>query len=127
MNEPVLFLLGAVALSALGGLIVWVLSRPRREKFGSTINSFSRDLNALAPPGQSPNRKRQRPAGLARPQGTKSNNASNNGANNGAGPRPNPVEQRGNQAHSSGSKRPNKVVQTTPRPRPGPRPRQGQQ
>lgn len=51
MTTPILFLLGAVALSALGGLIVWIASRPRPERFGSTIETFSRDLDALAPPG----------------------------------------------------------------------------
>ena len=123
MNEPVLFLLGAVALSALGGLIVWVLSRPRREKFGNTIDTFSRDLSALAPPGRGSGRKRGRqrrpvvPPGLSQtpnvrpprpnqarsPQGSTSTPAKSNRQN---------------------AARPGKVVQTSPRPRPGPRPRQ---
>lgn len=50
MNTPILFLLGAVALSALGGLVVWIASRPRPEKFGSAMDTFNRDLDALAPP-----------------------------------------------------------------------------
>jgi len=54
VNTPILFLLGAVALSALGGLVVWIASRPRPERFGSTIDSFNRDLDALAPPGSRP-------------------------------------------------------------------------
>lgn len=64
MNTPILFLLGAVALSALGGLVVWIASRPRPEKFGSSIDTFNRDLNALAPPGSRPQRSRRatRPA-----------------------------------------------------------------
>ena len=61
MSEAVLFLLGAVALSALGGLVVWVLNRPRREKFGTTIDVFNRGLNALAPPGSRGGRKRRAP------------------------------------------------------------------
>ncbi len=52
MTVAVQFLIGAAALAALGALGVWIASRPRRERFGSTINSFSNDLNALAPPGQ---------------------------------------------------------------------------
>jgi hypothetical protein len=51
VSTPILFLLGAVALSALGGLVVWIASRPRPERFGSTIDTFTRDLDALAPPG----------------------------------------------------------------------------
>ncbi len=47
-----LFLVGALSLAALGALAVWIASRPRRERFGSTIDTFSRDLDALAPPGQ---------------------------------------------------------------------------
>ncbi len=49
MNTPILFLLGALALSMLGGMVVWLSSRPRKERFGSTIETFSRDLDALAP------------------------------------------------------------------------------
>lgn len=55
MSNPVLFLLGAVALSSLGAMVVWLLSRPRKERFGSSIDSFNRDLSALAPPGSRPN------------------------------------------------------------------------
>ncbi|NNC80231.1 MAG: hypothetical protein HKN94_08780 [Acidimicrobiales bacterium] len=50
MSPPVLFLLGAVSLSMLGGMIVWLSSRPRKQRFGHSIHSFNRDLNALAPP-----------------------------------------------------------------------------
>lgn len=59
MSIPVLFLLGAVALSALGGMGVWIASRPRPEKFGSSIETFNRDLDALAPPGSRKNSRRQ--------------------------------------------------------------------
>lgn len=93
MNDPVLFLLGAVALSALGGLIVWILSRPKREKFGSTIDTFTRDLDALAPPGQ---RSRRQP-----PRSPRQRQAN--------GPRPTKV---------ASSPRPGAAT----RPRPGPRP-----
>lgn len=54
MSDPVLFLLGAVALSVLGAMTVWLLNRPRKVRFGSSIDSFNRDLNALAPPGSRP-------------------------------------------------------------------------
>ena len=50
MTAPVLFLLGALTLSMLGGLLVWMLSRPRKERFGESIHSFRRDLHAIAPP-----------------------------------------------------------------------------
>ncbi len=53
-GSPVLFLLGAVALSSIGAMVVWLLSRPRKERFGSSIDSFNRDLSALAPPGSRP-------------------------------------------------------------------------
>ena len=123
MNEPVLFLLGAVALSALGGLIVWVLSRPRREKFGNTIDTFSRDLSALAPPGSAAARKRgrqRRP--VVAPVGSPNPNVR----------RPGPNQARANVGKSTPSNRqnagrPSKVVQVSPRPRPGPRPRQEHQ
>ncbi len=59
MTTPILFLLGAVALSALGGVVVWIASRPRQERFGSTIDTFNRDLDALAPPGAQPKKTRQ--------------------------------------------------------------------
>lgn len=49
MSPPVLFLLGAVALSMLGAMFVWLSSRPRKQRFGHSIHSFSRDLHALAP------------------------------------------------------------------------------
>lgn len=67
MNTPVLFLLGAVALSALGAMIVWAASRPRKERFGSSVQSFSQNLDALAPPGQQrrPNQQLRRPAQTA--------------------------------------------------------------
>jgi len=68
MNTPVLFLLGAVALSALGGMAVWIASRPRPEKFGSSIDTFTRDLDALAPPGSvKPGQKRTHPVAGAKP------------------------------------------------------------
>ena len=50
MTAPVLFLLGALTLSMLGGLLVWMLSRPRKERFGESIHTFRRDLHAIAPP-----------------------------------------------------------------------------
>ena len=107
MSEAVLFLLGAVALSALGGLIVWVLSRPRQEKFGNTIDSFSKDLNALAPSG-SAKRRRKRPAPAA--------------------PAPTDAKRSPSGPKQSGPPRRNgAVVQIHPRPRPGPQSRQKQQ
>ncbi len=115
MTTPVLFLLGAVALSALGGLVVWVLSRPRPERFGSSIETFHRDLDALAPPGRAkPNRApRQRPSTPHQQMP--------------------PVKRPGSEptAHKPAAKTPAKapanrwgVTQTSPRPRPGPRPKQ---
>lgn len=50
MTAPVLFLLGAVTLSLLGALVVWMLSRPKKERFGESIHSFRKDLHAIAPP-----------------------------------------------------------------------------
>lgn len=52
MTAPVLFLVGAVTLSTLGGLLVWMLSRPRKERFGESIHTFRKDLHAIAPPPQ---------------------------------------------------------------------------
>ena len=49
MTIPVLFLVGALGLSFVLGLIVWLVSRPRKQKFGSTIDSFHNDLSAMAP------------------------------------------------------------------------------
>ena len=49
MTIPVLFLIGAVGLSAILGIVVWLVSRPRKPKFGSTVETFSNDLSALAP------------------------------------------------------------------------------
>ena len=49
MTIPVLFLIGAVGLSVVLGLVVWLFSRPRKPKFGSTVDTFSSDLSALAP------------------------------------------------------------------------------
>lgn len=49
MTTPVLFLLGAVGLSVVLGLVVWLFSRPRKQKFGSSIDAFNNDLSALAP------------------------------------------------------------------------------
>ena len=105
MNEPMLFLLGAVALSALGGLIVWILSRPRRERFGSTIDTFSKDLSALAPPGAS------RKGSSAKPQTRGARPAATGGR---PGPRPT-VAQRPPQTVPGNGGRP------APRSRPGPR------
>ncbi len=99
MNTPILFLLGAVALSALGGIVVWVASRPRPEKFGSSIETFNRDLDALAPPGSKPQRTR-RPM---RPTGTQA------GAGSKTGHRPGPTQPQPATAQA--------------RPKPGPRPR----
>jgi hypothetical protein len=59
VTTPILFLLGAVALSALGGVVVWIASRPRPERFGSAIDTFNRDLDALAPPGAQKQKTRQ--------------------------------------------------------------------
>lgn len=50
MTAPVLFLIGAVTLSTLGGLLVWMLSRPKKERFGESIHTFRKDLHAIAPP-----------------------------------------------------------------------------
>lgn len=50
MTAPVLFLVGAVTLATLGGLLVWMLSRPRKERFGESIHTFRKDLHAIAPP-----------------------------------------------------------------------------
>lgn len=50
-NAPVLFLVGALTLAALATLVVWIASRPRKVRFGQSIETFNRDLNALAPPG----------------------------------------------------------------------------
>ena len=58
MTIPILFLLGAVGLSIFLGVVVWLFSRPRKPKFGSTVETFSSDLSALAPlrrPGDSRN------------------------------------------------------------------------
>lgn len=49
MTIPVLFLVGALGLSFVLGVIVWLVSRPRKQKFGSTIDSFNNDLSAMAP------------------------------------------------------------------------------
>ena len=92
MNSPILFLLGAVALSALGGLVVWIASRPRPERFGSTIDTFNRDLDALAPPGS-------RPASPARP-----------------------MVRSGQQEHRVSEEAQTGSSSTPERPRPGPRP-----
>ncbi|MDW3176208.1 MAG: hypothetical protein R8J94_02360 [Acidimicrobiia bacterium] len=89
MTTPILFLLGAVALSALGGLIVWIASRPRPERFGSTIDSFNRDLDALAPPGT----QKQRSADHARSAPARRQHAApgpTNGRQNPTGDRPRP-------------------------------------
>lgn len=102
MNTPILFLLAAVALSALGGMVVWIASRPRPEKFGSSIDTFNRDLNALAPPG-SQKKQSRRPARPARPAATQRSSASAKSGD--LGPRPQQP------ATSQG------------RPKPGPRPR----
>ena len=49
MTIPVLFLVGAVGLSVVLSVVVWLFSRPRKPKFGSTVETFSSDLSALAP------------------------------------------------------------------------------
>lgn len=54
MNTPVLFLVGALALAGLLAMLVWLASRPKRQRFGHSIDSFSRDLSALAPPNRRP-------------------------------------------------------------------------
>lgn len=125
MNEPVLFLLGAVALSALGGLIVWVLSRPRREKFGNTIDTFNRDLSALAPPGRNQSRKRRQKRPSDAPPVRRTAPGPRSAQSTPTQPTPARRPQLNGQNNSK-AHRPNKVVQTSPRPRPGPRPRQGQ-
>jgi hypothetical protein len=61
VTAPVLFLLGAVTLSILGAMVVWLLSRPRKERFGESIHSFRQDLSALAPPPPAPPRSRPGP------------------------------------------------------------------
>lgn len=48
MNTNVMFLVAAVVLSAVGALVVWLFSRPRRPK-GSSVEQFSRHLDALSP------------------------------------------------------------------------------
>ena len=105
MNTAVLFLLGAVALSALGAMIVWAASRPRKERFGSSVQSFSQNLDALAPPGQ----KRRPTQQLHRPAQTANRRAPGHAAPGGS-PRPGPNPRGVNQP----------VAQ---RPRPGPTPR----
>jgi len=109
VTTPVLFLLGAVALSALGGMGVWIASRPRPEKFGSSIETFSRDLDALAPPGTRPSP--TRPSSSKRPQFP---------ARKSAPPAARGVPQAGNP--SSAEKPQPKNVAPGPRPKPGPRP-----
>lgn len=54
MNTPVLFLVGALALAGLMAMLVWLASRPKRERFGQSIDTFNRDLSALAPPDRRP-------------------------------------------------------------------------
>lgn len=103
MTTPILFLLGAVALSALGGLVVWIGSRPRPERFGSTIDTFSRDLDALAPPGRERN---SQPASRMNPSDRTRRPASARPAASSQARTPQPVR--------SG--------QPGARPRPGPRP-----
>lgn len=49
MTTPVLFLVGAIGLSVVLGVGVWLFSRPRKQKFGSSIDAFHNDLSALAP------------------------------------------------------------------------------
>ena len=61
MTAPVLFLVGAVALSLLGALVVWLLSRPKKERFGESIHAFRKDLRAIAPPKPPPAERRDRP------------------------------------------------------------------
>lgn len=131
MNTPVLFLFGAVALSALGGLVVWIASRPRPERFGSTIDTFSRDLSALAPPvkkGQRSGSRRTGAAGAARrverPQarrrapGPKQRPASTSAQRPGPQParKPNP---RSSAQHTQPAR---PAPGPRPQPRPGPRP-----
>ena len=111
MNTPVLFLLGALALSALGAMIVWAASRPRKERFGSSVQSFSQNLDALAPPGQ----KRQRPQQLHRPA---------NRATPQAQGRPGPQNELPQNLPQSRGPQPRGVNQPVARrPRPGPTPR----
>ena|GEM_PF-2644245 len=117
MNTPILFLLGAVALSGLGGIIVWIASRPRPERFGSSIDTFNRDLDALAPPGSKSHGRR--PARPLRPNAQRPNSPRANSQparrspapTNGAGPRP--VVKSPNSTAAS--------VRPKPGPRPGPR------
>jgi hypothetical protein len=87
-NAPVLFLLGAVTLSLLGGMVVWLLNRPRKERFGSSIDTFNRDLDALAPPGT----RRAGPTQQRPPAQTHARRSSPNGvpSSPGVGPRPAP-------------------------------------
>ena len=61
MTAPVLFLMGAIALSLLAATIVWLLSLPRKERFGESIHLFRRDLDALAPPSEPAPRPRPGP------------------------------------------------------------------
>lgn len=61
MTAPVLFLLGAIALALLGATIVWLLSLPRKARFGESIHLFRRDLDALAPPNEEAPRPRPGP------------------------------------------------------------------
>ncbi len=87
MSSPVLFLLGAVALSSLGAMVVWLLSRPRKERFGSSIDSFNRDLSALAPPGSRPTTP---PAASPRTPGPRPDARARNGAPARRAPGPSP-------------------------------------
>lgn len=133
MTTPVLFLLGAVALSALGGLVVWVLSRPRPERFGSSIDTFHRDLDALAPPGRAkPSRTLRKPGIPPMKSPAPMRPAVNPPRQTARRPTP---KSRANGASPAARNAPAKkkdtapvnrwgVTQTTPRPRPGPRPKQ---
>lgn len=85
MTIPVLFLLGAFGLSFVLGVIVWLFSRPRKQKFGSSIDTFKGDLSALAPPvrrGQS-----RRHGGV---HGSHARHANPRSQPHGAGSRPKP-------------------------------------
>lgn len=111
MTTPILFLLGALALSALGGVIVWIGSRPRPERFGSTIDTFNRDLDALAPPG-SPKRSTGRAGSApARRQAPRQQ----------LGPQRQPQPRTAKSQARGDGPTPNTAVRS--RPRPGPRPK----
>lgn len=69
----VAFLLGAVALSLIGSLALWLHNR-RPSSFGSSIDEFQREMHALGSEVDEPRRgrrlRRQRPEPIVPPRGS---------------------------------------------------------